>query len=167
MSFVSRHCRQKKPRNVKASLHHVHLSRHVISEQADPEDMGRPVPRARRRSAAVVRARSPDNAMVGGGSSSTARIFRSASPGRCSARGTVPPVCGRLGNGRLEFDEDRPHPWVDYTIGCTLLTEPFFRAEKDWNPQPEDWAPSIGLLSRLVRLQRYSPRSSGGGDMTQ
>ena len=37
---------------------------------------------------------------------------------------------------------DHPRPWEDYTIGCILLTEPFFWAEKDWIPQPEDWAPS-------------------------
>jgi len=39
--------------------------------------------------------------------------------------------------------QDRPRLWEDYSIGCILLAAPFFWAEKDWIPQPEDWAPSI------------------------
>ena len=42
--------RREESRNVKSSIHDVHLSRHLSPEQADPEDpedMGRPVPRTR------------------------------------------------------------------------------------------------------------------------
>lgn len=32
---------------------------------------------------------------------------------------------------------------VDYTIGCILLENPFFLAERDWIPQPSNWKPGI------------------------
>lgn len=31
----------------------------------------------------------------------------------------------------------------DYTIGCIVLAEPFFFAERDWIPIPDDWHPNI------------------------
>jgi putative restriction endonuclease len=31
----------------------------------------------------------------------------------------------------------------DYTIGCIVLRDPFFFAERDWIPVPADWAPNI------------------------
>lgn len=33
----------------------------------------------------------------------------------------------------------RPDPASDYTIGCILLTQPFFLAENSWIPAPRDW----------------------------
>lgn len=35
------------------------------------------------------------------------------------------------------------NPREDYTIGCTLLEQPFFLEERDWIPAPEDWARNI------------------------
>jgi putative restriction endonuclease len=34
------------------------------------------------------------------------------------------------------------HPAADYTIGCILLTQPFFLGERNWIPVP-DWKPGI------------------------
>lgn len=31
----------------------------------------------------------------------------------------------------------------DFTIGCRILTQPFFFAEADWIPVPASWTPSI------------------------
>jgi putative restriction endonuclease len=36
-----------------------------------------------------------------------------------------------------------PAPAEDYSIGCVLLTQPFFLRESDWVPVPPDWAPNI------------------------
>jgi HNH endonuclease len=60
--------------------------------------------------------------------------------------------------------ERQPH----FTIGCILLSEPFFFSEEDWIPVPEDWAKNIvrgkgydltrGLGARLwedVRLRLH------------
>jgi putative restriction endonuclease len=32
---------------------------------------------------------------------------------------------------------------ADYTIGCILLSQPFFFKESDWIPAPRDWSPNI------------------------
>jgi hypothetical protein len=34
-------------------------------------------------------------------------------------------------------------PREDYTIGCRILTQPFFMPEKDWSPIPASWSPHI------------------------
>ena len=86
--------------------------------------------------------KSPDNAIVGGG------FFEHYSDLPISLawqafgekNGASSLAESRQQTARLRKDD--PRPWEDYTIGCILLTEPFFWAEKDWIPQPEDWAPS-------------------------
>ena len=52
-------------------------------------------------------------------------------------------------------------PWVDYTIGCILLVEPFFWPRELWIPQPADWKPNI------VRGKGYDLRSGIGLDVWQ
>lgn len=44
----------------------------------------------------------------------------------------------------------------DYTIGCILLTQPFFLPESQWIPLPSGWAPNI------VSGRRYDLRQSPG-----
>ena len=51
--------------------------------------------------------------------------------------------------------EENPHE--DYTIGCTLLEQPFFLDEADWIPAPPDWKRNI------VRGKGYDA-SSGDGE---
>lgn len=36
-----------------------------------------------------------------------------------------------------------PPWWEDFTIGCILLSKPFFWPEELWIPQPEDFSPNI------------------------
>ena len=90
----------------------------------------------------LFKLRSPDNAIAGGG------FFE------CYYDLPISLAWGAFGekNGASSLSEvrqrtaklrrDNPGPWEDYTIGCILLAEPFFWDEKDWIPQPEDWAPS-------------------------
>ena len=90
----------------------------------------------------LFKLRSPDNAIAGGG------FFE------CYYDLPISLAWGAFGekNGASSLSEvrqrtaqlrrDNPGPWEDYTIGCILLAEPFFWEEKDWIPQPEDWAPS-------------------------
>jgi putative restriction endonuclease len=47
-------------------------------------------------------------------------------------------------------------PREDYTIGCTLLEQPFFLEERDWIPVPADWRRNI------VRGKGYDARSGEG-----
>lgn len=48
---------------------------------------------------------------------------------------------------------------ADPTIGCNILTEPFFFAEEDWIPIPADWAPNI------VQGKTYDSMQSIGADL--
>ena len=59
----------------------------------------------------------------------------------------------RESNGAASFDEMRrrieryrktaPQPLEDYSIGCVLLSRPFFLSESDWIPVPSDWGRGI------------------------
>jgi putative restriction endonuclease len=56
-------------------------------------------------------------------------------------------------NGALDFEtfrmmvgkfrEKHGRPEQDPTIGCIILTSPFFFNREDWIPSPENWAPGI------------------------
>jgi putative restriction endonuclease len=50
-----------------------------------------------------------------------------------------------LGEMRLRIEHYRRTPPTtdDYTIGCILLSQPFFFAERDWIPVPSDWKNAI------------------------
>lgn len=44
----------------------------------------------------------------------------------------------------------------DFSIGCRVLTQPFFLDERDWLPVPESWAPNI------VSFKRFDTDESDG-----
>lgn len=44
----------------------------------------------------------------------------------------------------------------DFPVGCRILTQPFFLAERDWIPVPESWSPNI------VALKRYNTDEPDG-----
>ncbi|MGD0337363.1 MAG: HNH endonuclease [Bacteroidota bacterium] len=58
-----------------------------------------------------------------------------------------------IGNGATSLEEMRQRikkyrrqpsrPHEDYTIGCILLSQPFFFKEQNWVPVPEDWKSNI------------------------
>jgi putative restriction endonuclease len=85
---------------------------------------------------------SPNDYIVGGG------IFAhySALPinlawesfGKSNGAGTLLDMRRQVARYRHEHD----HPMTDYTIGCILLTQPFFLPERSWIPVP-DWKPGI------------------------
>ena len=85
----------------------------------------------------------PENYVVGGG------VFTHASRLPCSLAWEA---FGEK-NGAASFEEmrtriekyrrTRPDPHQDYMIGCILLQQPFFFAEKDWIPQPPDFHPNV------------------------
>src|SRR4030042_237339 len=45
----------------------------------------------------------------------------------------------RVGKLRHQME----NPFIDYTIGCILLEQPFFFPESEWIPAPADWSPNI------------------------
>lgn len=85
----------------------------------------------------------PYNFIVGGG------VF---------AHATLLPVslawsCFEIANGAVDLAQMRARieryrraptsRTEDYTIGCILLEQPFFLAEAEWIPVPNDWSPQI------------------------
>jgi len=86
---------------------------------------------------------SPRNYIVGGGFFTHASLFPVSMAwdafGEKNGVGTLDEMRARIGKyRRLEVN-----PQVDYQIGCILLAQPFFYAEKDWIAVPEDWNPNI------------------------
>ncbi len=43
----------------------------------------------------------------------------------------------------LRYRKGEKRPREDFTIGCILLTQPFFLSEDRWIPVPQDWKPNI------------------------
>jgi len=85
----------------------------------------------------------PRNAIVGGG------IFAYASTMPCSlawaafgeANGarSAHEMRARIARYRRATPGDRS----DFAVGCRILTQPFFFAERDWLAVPESWSPNI------------------------
>ena len=44
----------------------------------------------------------------------------------------------------------------DFEVGCRILTQPFFFAERDWIPMPASWSPNI------VSFKTYNTDSAEG-----
>jgi putative restriction endonuclease len=99
---------------------------------------------------------SPRNFIVGGG------VF---------ARSSIVPVslaweAFGVGNGAASLEEMRTRtsfyrrekidPKQDYSIGCRILTQPFFLAESSWIPIPESWA------SNIVSGRKYNTAEEDG-----
>lgn len=49
----------------------------------------------------------------------------------------------------------------DFTIGCRILSQPFFFEEQDWIPVPSSWSPNI------VRLKRFNTDELDGRSLWQ
>src|SRR6201987_3717716 len=85
----------------------------------------------------------PRNVIVGGG------IFAYANSLPCSlaweafgeAKGAslAQETRARIGRYRRVDPGDRSH----FAVGCRILTQPFFFAERDWFPVPTNWSPNI------------------------
>lgn len=58
----------------------------------------------------------------------------------------------RIAKYRRTAPDDR----TDFTIGCRILTQPFFLPERDWIPIPDNWSPNI------VSFKGYSTADVAG-----
>ena len=85
---------------------------------------------------------SPHNFIVGGGIFSHASLLPLSLAweafGEKNGVGSIGEMRRRIGRYRGETDLR-----VDPTIGCRILTNPFFWPEDRWLPVPESWAPNI------------------------
>ena len=90
----------------------------------------------------LFKLRSPDNAIVGGGFYEHYSDLPISLAWEAFGEKNGASSLSEIRQRTARLRRDAPRPWEDYTIGCILLAEPFFWEEKDWFPQPEDWAPS-------------------------
>ena len=59
-------------------------------------------------------------------------------------------------HGSYTIDETVPDDRNDFTIGCRILTQPFFFEETDWIPVPPSWSKNI------VTFKTYSTAEADG-----
>lgn len=99
---------------------------------------------------------SPRNFIVGGG----VYAYSNALPcslaweafGEANGAGSLHQMKTRMAKYRKTNPADRS----DFTIGCRILTQPFFLEEENWIPVPESWSPNI------VSFKAYSTNESEG-----
>ena len=105
----------------------------------------------------VFKLKSPHNAIVGGGfftSYSLAPIDLVWSAfGTRNGTATEKEFVERLADYRLKNSIDLNYP----TVGCILLSSPFFLQEDDWIRSPKDWS------SNIVTGKRYSGQDGSEG----
>lgn len=98
----------------------------------------------------------PNNFIVGGGVFAYANVLPCSLAweafGEANGAGTLVQMRARIAKYRKVAPADRS----DFTIGCRILTQPFFFEERDWIPVPETWAPNI------VTFKGYSTSEPDG-----
>ena len=101
----------------------------------------------------------PRNVIVGGG------VFAYANALPCSlawaafgvSNGAVSlqQMRARIVRYRRTGSDDRS----DFTIGCRILTQPFFFDEADWIPVPSSWSKNIVTFKTYATARLMAPRS--------
>lgn len=102
---------------------------------------------------------SPENFIVGGGifAYSTILPVSLAWDSFEKANGAESLTEMRLRTAKYRRTKDEP--FLDYTIGCILLTQPFFLPRSQWVPVPKDWSLNI------VQGKTYNLESEPGATL--
>lgn len=99
---------------------------------------------------------SPRNYIVGGGIFAYANVLPCslawAAFGEANGAGSAHEMRTRIAKYKKIDSSDRS----DFTIGCRILTQPFFFEEKDWIPVPASWSKNI------VSFKTYNTGDSEG-----
>jgi putative restriction endonuclease len=98
----------------------------------------------------------PRNVIVGGGVFTYAHALPCSLAweafGEANGASSLAQMRARIAKYRKADPADRS----DFTIGCRILTQPFFWPEERWIPVPESWAPNI------VSFKGYSTNEPDG-----
>ena len=98
----------------------------------------------------------PRNFIVGGGIFAYANTLPSSLAWEAFGEANGAPSLRQMRERIVKYRSDEADPRSDFTIGCRLLTEPFFFPESDWIPVPASWAPNI------VSFKRYDTGDADG-----
>jgi len=98
----------------------------------------------------------PRNVIVGGGVFAHANVLPCslawAAFGTANGAQSAQDMRAHIARYRKDFASDHS----DFTIGCRILTQPFFFSESDWIPVPASWSPNI------VTFKTYNTANAEG-----
>ena len=98
----------------------------------------------------------PRNYIVGGGIFAYANMLPSSLAWEAFGEANGAHSLRQMRERIVKYRLDIADPRSDFTIGCRILTRPFFFPESDWLPVPASWTPNI------VSLKRYDTAESEG-----
>lgn len=104
---------------------------------------------------------SPDNYIVGGGLFAYSTLLPVSlawdSFQKANGADSLAQMRARIAQYRRSKDD----PYLDYSIGCILLSQPFFLPRNQWIPVPRDWSLNI------VQGKTYDLKSELGASLFQ
>ncbi len=86
---------------------------------------------------------SPRNVVSGGGIFAHATLLPASLAWESFGLGNGAESLGEMRTRIEKYRRRAADRLADYTIGCIVLTQPFFLSEPDWIPVPRDWKPNI------------------------
>jgi putative restriction endonuclease len=98
----------------------------------------------------------PRNFIVGGGIFAYANTLPSSIAWEAFGEANGARSLGQMREHIVKYRRDEADPRSDFTIGCRILTQPFFLRESDWIPVPASWA------SNIVSFKRYDTDEADG-----
>jgi putative restriction endonuclease len=91
----------------------------------------------------LFKLRSPNNFVVGGGTFAHASLLPISLAWDAFGLGNGVRSLEEMRRRTLELRRDGADQRSDFTVGCILLTQPFFLPRERWVPIPDDWSPNI------------------------
>ncbi|PTM51462.1 HNH endonuclease [Phreatobacter oligotrophus] len=98
----------------------------------------------------------PRNMIVGGGVFAYANALPCSLAWEAFGEANGASSLGQMRTRIAKYRKADPADRSDFTIGCRILTQPFFLPESRWIPVPESWAPNI------VSFKGYSTSEPDG-----
>jgi len=122
----------------------------TLSKISEPEEVNFWQPGGRNRFQALkqgelflFKLHSPNNFVVGGGVFAYSTILPVSLAWDAFGRANGAESLTQMRQRTARYRKTKEDPFNDYTIGCILLTQPFFFPKSGWIPVPKDWSPNI------------------------
>lgn len=101
----------------------------------------------------------PRNFIVGGGVFAYSNTLPSSLAWEAFGEGNGARSLRQMREQIVKYRRDEADPRADFTIGCRILTKPFFFPESEWIPVPPSWKPNI------VTVKRYDTDDAEGREL--
>lgn len=97
----------------------------------------------------LFKLRSPRNYIVGGGVFAYANVLPLSLAWNAFGPANGARTLKEMRDSISQYRKADASAKQDFSIGCRILTQPFFLSEGDWLPVPETWAPNIVSFKRF------------------